>query len=77
MWNIAKYLVDSIIALYQRRIEFQINAHHTNPVMHRKRRLNLQPESIDKLSIVCFPLAFTFFNVSDAIICSLKISELL
>lgn len=41
----------------------QINAHHTNPVMHRKRRLNLQPESIDKLSIVCFPLAFTFFNL--------------
>ncbi|MFH4983954.1 hypothetical protein AB6A40_010663 [Gnathostoma spinigerum] len=29
----------------------------------KKRKFHLHPESIDKLSVVCFPLAFTVFNV--------------
>jgi hypothetical protein len=47
----------------------QINGHQPAPIYMRalSRRRNLfsiQPESIDKMSIVCFPLAFTFFNLS-------------
>uniref|UniRef100_A0A1I7YRA0 Ligand-gated ion channel 50 n=1 Tax=Steinernema glaseri TaxID=37863 RepID=A0A1I7YRA0_9BILA len=42
----------------------EVNGHHYFP-QHFSKRLSfsLQPESIDKLSIVCFPLAFTLFNM--------------
>lgn len=47
----------------------QVNGYQPQPVLlralpRRRHLLNIQPESIDKMSIVCFPLAFTFFNVS-------------
>ncbi|KHN72498.1 Ligand-gated ion channel 50 [Toxocara canis] len=41
----------------------QIKDYGSSRVVRRKRRLHLQPESIDKLSVVCFPLAFTLFNL--------------
>jgi cation transporter family protein len=45
----------------------QVNGHQPVPVYLRppKRRhfFTIQPESIDKMSIVCFPLAFTLFNL--------------
>ncbi|CAD5225083.1 unnamed protein product [Bursaphelenchus okinawaensis] len=46
----------------------QINGYQPQPmylrtVARRRHLLNIQPESIDKMSIVCFPLAFTFFNL--------------
>ncbi|VDK22030.1 unnamed protein product, partial [Anisakis simplex] len=41
----------------------QIINRRPSPIVRRKRRrLHLQPESVDKLSVVCFPLAFTLFN---------------
>ncbi|TKR86928.1 hypothetical protein L596_011424 [Steinernema carpocapsae] len=42
----------------------EVNGHHYFPQRFSKKfRFSLQPESIDKLSIVCFPLAFTLFNM--------------
>ena len=48
----------------------QINGHQPQlpAYMKPKRRkihFSIAPESIDKMSIVCFPLAFTLFNVSS------------
>ncbi|KAK0411605.1 hypothetical protein QR680_005740 [Steinernema hermaphroditum] len=42
----------------------EVNGHHYFPQHFQKKiSFSLQPESIDKLSIVCFPLAFTLFNM--------------
>ena len=48
----------------------QINGHQPQLPAYmkpkrRKIRFSIAPESIDKMSIVCFPLAFTLFNVSS------------
>uniref|UniRef100_A0A914CN19 Uncharacterized protein n=1 Tax=Acrobeloides nanus TaxID=290746 RepID=A0A914CN19_9BILA len=44
----------------------QINGHQPAPIFLREKKRKffvIHPESIDKLSIVCFPLAFTIFNL--------------
>ncbi|KAI6189719.1 hypothetical protein M3Y97_00039100 [Aphelenchoides bicaudatus] len=66
--NGSAYEMNSMLAQPTPLTFEQVNGHQPQPVYMRAlaRRRNLlaiQPESIDKMSIVCFPLAFTFFNL--------------
>lgn len=57
---------------------FQINGHQPAPIymraLSRRRRLfAVEPESIDKVSIVCFPLAFTLVLLAYSSLCTLML----